>query len=87
MGSLKRDVSLLGSSVKGTWKGAPVLGALKVMKGRLWGWTGAQLGNLSGVHLLGTSGCGREDLCWRSVPLSGSSEKGTWGGGFPAGDP
>jgi len=30
--------------------GAPFLGALKVMKGRLWGWAslfmGAQLGNL-----------------------------------------
>jgi len=37
---------------------APLLGALKVMKGRLWGWAsrfmGAQLGNLKWAHLLGT---------------------------------
>jgi len=38
--------------------GAPLLGALKVMKGRPWGWAsllmGAQLGNLVWVPLLGT---------------------------------
>jgi hypothetical protein len=44
MGSRKWGVSLHGSSVKGTWRGAPVPGALKVMKGRLWGLTGAQFG-------------------------------------------
>jgi hypothetical protein len=44
MGSRKPGVSLTGSSVKGNWRGAPVAGALKVMKGRLWGWTGAQFG-------------------------------------------
>jgi len=37
---------------------APLLGSLKVMKGRLWGWAslfiGAQLGNLEWSHLLGT---------------------------------
>jgi len=35
--------------------GAPFLGALKVMKGRLWGWAslfmGAQLDNLERAHL------------------------------------
>jgi hypothetical protein len=38
--------------------GAPLLGALKVMKERLWGWAslfmGAQLGNLEWGHLPGT---------------------------------
>jgi len=38
--------------------GAPLLGALKVMKGRLWGWAsllmGVQLGNLEWAHLPGT---------------------------------
>jgi len=38
--------------------GAALVGALKVMKGRLWGWEslfmGAQLGNLECAHLLGT---------------------------------
>jgi len=37
---------------------APLLGALKVMKGRLWRWAshfmGAQLGNLEWAHLPGT---------------------------------
>jgi hypothetical protein len=28
--------TLYGSSFRGTWKGAPLSGALKVMKGRLW---------------------------------------------------
>jgi hypothetical protein len=32
------DISLYGSSVRGTWKGTPFLGALIVTKGRLWGW-------------------------------------------------
>ena len=27
---------LYGSSFRGTWKGAPLLGTLKVLKGRLW---------------------------------------------------
>jgi len=27
---------LYGSSFRGTWSGAPLSGALKVMKGRLW---------------------------------------------------
>jgi len=38
--------------------GAALLGALKVMKGTLWGWaifSGAQLGNLGWGHLPGTS--------------------------------
>jgi hypothetical protein len=38
--------------------GAPLLGALKVMKGRLWGkaslFVGAQMGNLERTHLPGT---------------------------------
>jgi len=51
------------SSVRGTWRGgAPLLGALKVMKGRHWGWAsvflGAQLGNLEWAHLPGTLRCG-----------------------------
>ena len=37
---------------------APLLGALKVMKGKLWGWVslfmGAQFGNLEGAYLPGT---------------------------------
>jgi hypothetical protein len=42
----------------GTWRGrAPLLGAMNVMKGRLWGWAsllmGAQVGNLEWVHLPG----------------------------------
>jgi len=58
-GLWKRGISVYGNSVRGTWRGAPLLGALKVIKGRLWGWAslfmGAQLGNLEWVHLLGTS--------------------------------
>ena len=42
--------------------GAPLLGSLKGMKGRLWGWAsliiGAQLSNLDWAHLLGTLGYG-----------------------------
>jgi len=38
--------------------GAPLLGAMKVTKGRLWGqeshFMGAELGNLEWAHLLGT---------------------------------
>jgi len=38
--------------------GAPLQSALKVMKGRLWGWAslfmGAKLGNLEWAHLPGT---------------------------------
>jgi hypothetical protein len=41
-----------------TWRKAPLLRALKVMKGRLWGWAslfmGAQLGNLEWALLPGT---------------------------------
>jgi len=52
-----RGISLYGSSVRGTWRGAPLLGALVVTKGRLWGresfFMGAQLGNLEWAHLLG----------------------------------
>jgi hypothetical protein len=43
---------------------APLLGALKVMKGRLWGqeslFMGAQFGNLEWVHQLGTLRYGRK---------------------------
>ena len=57
-GLWKWGISLYGSSVRGTWRGAPLLRALKVMKGRLWGWAsvfmGAQLGNLAWAHLPGT---------------------------------
>ena len=57
-GLWKRGIPLYGSSVRGTWRGAPLLGALKVIKGRLWGWSslfiGAQLGNLEWAHLPGT---------------------------------
>ena len=39
-------------------RGAPLLGALKVMKRKLWGCTslffGTQLGNLEWAHLMGT---------------------------------
>jgi len=39
-----------------------LLRALKVMKGRLWGWEslfmGVQLGNLEWAHLPGTLKCG-----------------------------
>jgi len=48
-------MSVYGSSVRGTWRGAPLLGALKVIKGRLWGWASlfmvAQLGNLEWAQL------------------------------------
>jgi hypothetical protein len=54
----KRGISLYGSSVRRTWRGAPLLRALKIMKGRLWGWAslfmGAQLGNLEWDRLPGT---------------------------------
>jgi len=58
-GALETEhLSLYGSSVRGTWRGAPLLGVLKVMKGRLCGWAslfiGAQLDNLEWAHLLGT---------------------------------
>jgi len=39
MGALERGISLYGSSVRGTWRGAPLLGVVKFMKGRPWGWT------------------------------------------------
>jgi len=56
------SLSLYGSSVRGTWRGAPLLRALKVMKGRLWGRAfllmGAQLGNLEWAYLPGTLRCG-----------------------------
>jgi hypothetical protein len=32
------DIHLYRSSVRRPWRGAPFLGSLKVMKGRLWGW-------------------------------------------------
>jgi len=32
----KWGIPLYGSSFRGTWKGAPLLGTLKVLKGRLW---------------------------------------------------
>ena len=55
MGHLSLSMeALLGGP--GVW--VPLLGALKVMKGRLWGQASlcmeAQLGNLEWVHLLGT---------------------------------
>jgi len=41
----------------GETRGGLLLGALKVMKGRFWGWAslfmGAQLGNLEWAHLPG----------------------------------
>jgi len=46
MGPRKRGISLYGSSVRGTWRGAPFLGALKVKKGSLWEWKEAELGKL-----------------------------------------
>jgi hypothetical protein len=35
-GPWKWCIPLYGSSFRGTWRGAPLSGALKVMKGRLW---------------------------------------------------
>ena len=50
MGHWKRGIPLYGSSVREPGGGVPLLGALKVMKGRFCGWSsllmGAQLGNL-----------------------------------------
>jgi hypothetical protein len=51
--------SLSMGALLGTWRGeAPLLGAMKAMKRRPWGWAsllmGAQLGNLEWVHLPGT---------------------------------
>jgi len=49
---------LYGSYIRGPWRGAPLLGTLWVMKGRLWGqaslFMGAQLGNREWAHLPGT---------------------------------
>jgi len=68
-----------------------LLGALKVMKGRLWGWAslliGAQLGILEWAHLTGTLRYGWKGLKGWSVSLCGSSVKGTWREGSLAGDP
>jgi len=54
-GLWKWGISLYGSSVRGTWRGAPFLRALKVMKRRTWGWAslfmGAQSGSLEWAHL------------------------------------
>ena len=48
----------MGSLLGEPGGGAPLLGALMVMKGRLWGraqlFVGAQLGNLEWAHLLET---------------------------------
>ena len=70
------NVHLYGSSVRGTWRGASLLSALKVAKGRLWEWAflfmGVQLGNLECAHLPGNL---RDDWkgFWRwSVSLSHS---------------
>ena len=62
-----------------------------VTKGRLWGWASlfmvAQLGNLEWAHLARTLRYGWKWL-WRwSVPLCGSSVKGTWREGSLAGNP
>ena len=71
---------------------APLLGALKVMKGRLWGraslFMGAQMGKLEWSHLLGTF----KDIVERGsegggISLCGRSVKGTWREGSHAGDP
>jgi hypothetical protein len=35
MGLWKHGFPLYGSYIRGTWRGAPLLGALKIMKGRL----------------------------------------------------
>ena len=57
MGHLSLWELCLGEPGKGG-RGAPFLWALKVMKGRLWGWASlfmeAQLGNLEWAHLPGT---------------------------------
>ena len=86
-----RGISLYGSSVKEPGGGAPLLGSLKVMKGRIWGWAfrfmGAQLGNMEWAHLPGTLIYGWKGLCRCGVSLCGSSVKGTWREGFLAGDP
>jgi len=57
-GGSGNEASPYGSSVRGTWRGSPLLRALKVTKGRLWGWAclfmGAQFRNLEWAHLPGT---------------------------------
>ena len=54
-GSELWSISLYGSSVWDTWMGVPLLEALQVMKGRLWGqaslFMGAHLGNLEWARL------------------------------------
>ena len=85
-----RGISM-GALLEKPGEGAALLGALKVMKGRLWGWAsrfmGAQLGKLEWAHLPGTLRYGCKGL-WRwSVSLCGSSVKGTWREGSLAGDP
>ena len=70
--------------------GVPLLGALKVMKGRLWGWAsllmGVQLGNLEWAHLPETLRYGGKGL-WRwSVSLSELCE-GNLEGGLPCWGP
>jgi len=48
----------MGALLGDPGEGAPLLGALKVMKGRLWGWASllmeAQLGNMVWAPLPGT---------------------------------
>jgi hypothetical protein len=56
-GLQKGIISLCGSSVRGTWRGAPLLGIPKEWGGGLWGQVslsmGALLGSLEGARLLG----------------------------------
>ena len=72
-GLWKRGIPLYGSSVREPGGGTPLLGALKVMKGRLCGWAsllmGAQLGKLEWAHLLGTLRYGKKGLWGWGVSL------------------
>ena len=71
--------------------GGSCVGALTVMKRRLWGQAsllmGTQLGNLEWAYLPGSMRGGWKGL-WRwSISLSGSPVKGTWRKGSLVGDP
>jgi hypothetical protein len=76
------SISLYGSCVRGTWRGATWLRTLPVMKGRLWGqmspFMGAQLGNLEWAHLLGTLRDGWKGFWRLSIPLYGSCHVDGW---------
>jgi len=71
--------------------GAPLLGALKIMKGRLWGWSSLHGGSVGQPRVGSSTGdFGRRPkraLEMDSLSLCGSSLKGTWREGSLAGEP